>query len=215
MRLSGHVWGTYKVSRGTPVTTTLGPTSTPFHNHTHSTVLHIALDIMLDFEIDWTTEEDRRRRRPKASTIHGWLRMWRGTFAGNEKVRQKGRYEMKLARAIREHDRKKAETAGGNYGPFSFFRLGSLSNRRHVQGAAPQAQRHRSNGSRHNRSGSQSHHPPRPAPTKRKSSSSGAKKGHHPATRHHSHDRPGPTRKRSSHSTKSKQKPSRHGSGRR
>jgi hypothetical protein len=45
----------YKVSRGTPITATLGPTSTPFHNHTHPAALHIALDIMLDFEIDWTT----------------------------------------------------------------------------------------------------------------------------------------------------------------
>ncbi|KAN0126515.1 hypothetical protein V8E52_000155 [Russula decolorans] len=163
---------------------------------------------MLDFEIDWTTEEDRRRRRPKASTIHGWLRMWRGTFAGNEKVRQKGRYEMKLARALREHDRKKAG------GPFSFFRFGSLGNRRNAQIAAPQPQRHRSNGSRHYRSGSQSNHnPPRPMPAKRKSSSSGANKGH-PA-RHHSHDRPGPTRHRSSQSAQSRTRPSRHASGRR
>ena len=48
------VW-TYKVSRRTPITATLGPNSTSFHNHTHSAFLHIALDIMLDFEIDWTT----------------------------------------------------------------------------------------------------------------------------------------------------------------
>jgi hypothetical protein len=155
------------------------------------------------------------RRRPKASTIHGWLRMWRGTFAGNEKVRQKGRYEMKLARALREHDRKKAQAASGNGGPFSFFRFGSLGNRRNPQFVAPQPQRHRSNGSRHYRSGSQSNHnTPRPTPAKRKSSSSsGAKKGH-PA-RHHSHDRPGPTRHRSSHSAKSKTRPSRHAPGRR
>ena len=45
----------YKVSRTTPITATLGPTSAPFHNHPHSAVLHIALDIMLDLEIDWTT----------------------------------------------------------------------------------------------------------------------------------------------------------------
>lgn len=167
---------------------------------------------MFDFEVDWTTEEDRLRRRPKASTIHGWLRMWRGTFAGNEKVRQKGRREMKLARAIREHDRKKAQAASGNGGPFSFFRFGSLGNRRNGQVAAPQPQRHRSNGSRHYRSGSQSNfNTPRPMPAKR--NSSGANKGH-PA-RHHSHDRPGPTRGHSSHSARSKKRPSRHTSGRR
>jgi hypothetical protein len=155
------------------------------------------------------------RRRPKASTIHGWLRMWRGTFAGNEKVRQKGRYEMKLARAIRERDRKKAQAGSGNSGPFSFLRFGSLSNRRNAQVAAPQPQRHRSNGSKHYRSGSQSHHTPRPTPPKRKTTSSsiGANKGH-PARRH-SHDRPGPTRHRSTHSTKSNTRPSRHTSGRR
>jgi len=142
--------------------------------------------------------------------------MWRGTFAGNEKVRQKGRYEMKLASAIRDHDRKKTQAVGGNSGPFSFFRFGSLSNRRNVQGAAPQPQRHRSNGApQHHRGNSQPHHTPRPMPAKRKSStSSGANKGHHPA-RHHSHDRPGPTRHRSSHSAKSKTRPSRHASGRR
>jgi hypothetical protein len=154
------------------------------------------------------------RRRPKASTVHGWLRMWRGTFAGNEKVRQKGRYEMKMARALREHDRKKAQAASGSGGPFSFLRFGSLSNRRNAQLAAPQPQRHRSNGSKHYRSGSQSHHTPRPTPAKRKASSSsgGANKGH---ARRHSHDRPGPTRHRSSHSAKSKTMPSRHASGRR
>lgn len=149
------------------------------------------------------------RRRPKASTIHGWLRMWRGTFAGNEKVRQKGRYEMKLARAMREHDRKKAQAASGSGGPFSFLCPGS----RNAQVAAPQPQRHRSNGSRHHRSGSQPHHTPHPTPPKRKSSSSsGVNKGH---PGRHSHDRPGPTRHRSSHSAKSKTRPSRHASGRR
>jgi len=149
------------------------------------------------------------RRRPKASTIHGWLRMWRGTFAGNEKVRQKGRYEMKVARALREHDRKKAQAASGSGGPFSFLRSGS----RNAQVAAPQPQRHRSNGSRHHRSGSQPHHTPHPTPANRKSSSSsGVNKGH---PGRHSHDRPGPTRHHSSHSAKSKTRPSRHASGRR
>ena len=141
--------------------------------------------------------------------------MWRGTFAGNEKVRQKGRYEMKLARAIREHDRKKAKAASGNSGLLSFFRFGSLGNRRNAQVAAHHPQRHKSNGSSRYRSGSRSHHTPRPSPAKRqgRSSSSGANKGHPP--RRHSHDRPGPTRHRSSHSANNKTRPSRHASGRR
>jgi len=140
--------------------------------------------------------------------------MWRGTFAGNERVRQKGRYEMKMARALREHDRKKAQAASGNGGPFSFFRFGSLSNRRNAQVAARQPQRHGLNGSRHYHSGGQSHRIPYPTPAKRKSSgNSGANKGH-PARRP-SHDRPGPTRHHSSHSAKSKTRPSRHASGRR
>ncbi|KAI0298862.1 hypothetical protein BC826DRAFT_1102922 [Russula brevipes] len=86
------------------------------------------------FEIDWTTEEDRRRHRTKASTIHGWLRMWRGTLAGNERVRQQGRYEMKVARALREYKQKQkqAQAAGGNSGPLALFNFGSLGKRRNA-----------------------------------------------------------------------------------
>jgi len=165
---------------------------------------------MIDIDIDWSSEEDRKRRRTKASTIHGWLRMWRGTFAGNERVRQQGRYEMKVARALRERDAKKS----GGIGPFSLFR--SLSNRRNAQVAVtrPTPQRHKSSSSRHHRSGSQAHHTSRPVPTKRKSSSSGANKGRHPS-RQHSHTRPEVTHHHRSHSANSRTKPSRQASGRR
>ncbi|KAH9977444.1 hypothetical protein BJV77DRAFT_1052539 [Russula vinacea] len=181
--------GVYKL---TPITAALGPDSAPFHNHTHSAALHICIDIM--FEIDWTTEEDLARRRPKASTIHGWLRMWRGTFAGNERVRQQGRYEMKVARALRAHDAKKSQAAGGNSGPLSLFRIGS--NRRNAKSIPSN---------------------PRPMPTKRKSGSSGgANKGQH-YTRHghSSHARPEATHHHRSHSAKSRTRPSRQSSGRR
>jgi len=162
------------------------------------------------FEIDWTTDEDRMRRRYKASTIHGWLRMWRGTLAGNERVRQQGRYEMKMARAIR---RQKSQTAGGNGGPFSLFRWGSQSNRRTGQAAASTPQRHKSSSSQHHRSRSQSQKAPRPTSAQRKSSTgSGVNKRHH-HQRGHAPARPEPMRHRSSHSTKTR--PSRQSSKRR
>ncbi|KAH9062312.1 hypothetical protein EDB87DRAFT_1682296 [Lactarius vividus] len=165
------------------------------------------------FEIDWDTEDDRRRRRRKASTIHGWLCMWRGTLVGNERERQRGRREMKEARAVRAYYRQRAhETAGAGNGPFSLFRLGSLSNvKRNVNNTAPAPplapapmqrppQRHRSHSSQHHhyhRGGNRTQQPPqnRPAPVQRKSSS-----------RHAPQE---PTRQRSSHSAKSRPSTSR------
>ncbi|KAN0128548.1 hypothetical protein V8E53_013593 [Lactarius tabidus] len=67
-------------------------------------------------EIDWDSEDDRRRRRRKASTIHGWLCMWRGTLIGNERVRQRGRREMKEARNARAHYRQRAQEGAGGGG---------------------------------------------------------------------------------------------------
>jgi len=153
------------------------------------------------FEIDWTTDEDRMRRRYKASTIHGWLRMWRGTLAGNERVRQQGRYEMKMARAIR---RQKSQTAGGNGGSFSLFRWGSQSNRRTGQAAASTPQRHKSSSSQRHRSRSQSQKAPRPTTAQRKSSTSSSANKRHHHQRGHAPARPEPMRHRSSHSTKTK-----------
>jgi hypothetical protein len=161
-------------------------------------------------EIDWDTEDDRRRRRRKASTIHGWLCMWRGTLIGNERVRQRGRREMKEARAIRAYYHRRAhETAGGGNGPFSLFRLGSFSSRKANAAARPapppappaqrSPQRHRSHSSQHRH-----HHrggnPPqnRPAPVQRKSSKHAA-----PARQQE------PMRQRSSHSAKSRPSTSR------
>jgi len=144
--------------------------------------------------------------------------MWRGTLAGNERVRQLGRHEMKEARAIRRgHRRKAAEAAGGNSGPFSLFRWGS--NRRNGQAApAPAAmpQRHVSSGSKHHRHGSQSHHAQRPTPAQRKSSTGSKSAHHHSSKQGRTSSRPEPTRQRSTHSSKGKPRgPSRQSSGRR
>jgi len=159
------------------------------------------------------------RRRRKASTIHGWLRMWRGTLAGNERTRQLGRREMKEARAVRAgHRRKAAEAAGGNNGHFSLFRWGS--NRRNGQtgpgpATAAMPQRHISSSSKPHRHGSQSHHAQRPTPAQRKSST-GSKSAHHHSRSGHTSSRPEPTRQRSTHSSKSRSRgPSRRSSGRR
>lgn len=46
--------------------------------------------------------DGRRRSRPKASTVHGWLVKWRATFSGNERLRKEGIREMREAKATRE-----------------------------------------------------------------------------------------------------------------
>jgi hypothetical protein len=51
--------------------------------------------------------DGRRRSRPKASTVHGWLVKWRATFSGNERLRKEGIREMREAKAVREWKRKK------------------------------------------------------------------------------------------------------------
>lgn len=70
----------------------------------------------------------RRRSRPKASTVHGWLVKWRATFSGNERLRKEGIREMREAKAVRERKREKQAArqakAGGSK---SFFRLWPIS----------------------------------------------------------------------------------------
>jgi hypothetical protein len=46
------------------------------------------------------------RRRPKFSTVHGWLAKMRGTLLGDERLRSQGMREMREARALR---RRKSE----------------------------------------------------------------------------------------------------------
>ncbi|KAF4575093.1 hypothetical protein EYR36_006449 [Pleurotus pulmonarius] len=56
-------------------------------------------------KIEWTSAQyhpdGTPRRRPLASTMHGWLTKLRGTLLDDEKTRWKGIQEMKEARAIR------------------------------------------------------------------------------------------------------------------
>ncbi|KAI6003695.1 hypothetical protein EDD15DRAFT_2191763 [Pisolithus albus] len=58
------------------------------------------------FQIEWKSSHyhsnGRKRSRPKASTVHGWLVKWRATFSGNEQLRKKGIAEMREAKAVRE-----------------------------------------------------------------------------------------------------------------
>ena len=51
--------------------------------------------------------DGRRRSRPKASTVHGWLVKWRATFSGNERLRKEGIREMREAKAVREYKKEK------------------------------------------------------------------------------------------------------------
>ncbi|KIJ70129.1 hypothetical protein HYDPIDRAFT_79270 [Hydnomerulius pinastri MD-312] len=79
------------------------------------------------FEIEWKSShyhsDGRRRSRPKASTVHGWLVKWRATFSGNERLRKEGIHEMREAKAVRElkKQRKAARRAKkGSSGLWSF-----------------------------------------------------------------------------------------------
>ncbi|KAF9076857.1 hypothetical protein BDP27DRAFT_1209865 [Rhodocollybia butyracea] len=70
-------------------------------------------------KIEWASDFHRdgsRRRRPIASTMHGWLAKMRGTLSGNESLRSQGMREMKEAKQNR--DRRNAQKSGG---VFSFF----------------------------------------------------------------------------------------------
>jgi len=162
-------------------------------------------------EIDWDTDDDRLRRRHKASTIHGWLCMWRGTLMGNEDIRQRGRREMREARAMRAYYRERPQAKASSRGsrPFSFFRLGNFGINRNRK---PTLQRHKSSGHQHHRSASRSQHHRPPAPAQRRGSSS-AKNRHHQSR--HAQAPQKPTRHHSSHSHKARPSNSRRPSGRR
>ncbi|KAF9247372.1 hypothetical protein BU15DRAFT_70185 [Melanogaster broomeanus] len=73
----------------------------------------------MKFQIEWKSShyhsDGRRRSRPKASMVHGWLVKWRATFSGNEPLRNEGIREIREARAVREwkKQRKAARRAKG------------------------------------------------------------------------------------------------------
>ncbi|KII94942.1 hypothetical protein PLICRDRAFT_33769 [Plicaturopsis crispa FD-325 SS-3] len=69
--------------------------------------------------IEWDSDfhsDGRRRKRPKASTVHGWLAKMRGTLLGNERLRSRGMREMKEARAIRRYKKQKRAQASRRRG---------------------------------------------------------------------------------------------------
>ncbi|KAI0306848.1 hypothetical protein B0F90DRAFT_1665227 [Multifurca ochricompacta] len=123
--------------------------------------------------------------RPQTTTSQGidysWLALYVAwNLIGNERVRQRGRREMKEARANRAYYRQRAQdqAGGGSSGPFSLFRFGSFGggsdnnnnnnnnnnqSRNSSRAAAPAPQRHRSSASRHHRSVHQAQTQPPPS----------------------------------------------------
>ncbi|KIP10681.1 hypothetical protein PHLGIDRAFT_209349 [Phlebiopsis gigantea 11061_1 CR5-6] len=90
----------------------------------------------MKLEIDWDAPKDFRSdgtKRTKASTIHGWVTKWRGTFSGNERTRSEGIREMRTAQAIRQWKRKHRASShtrgqhGGGLFSLSFLAPGSHS----------------------------------------------------------------------------------------
>ncbi|KIM68874.1 hypothetical protein SCLCIDRAFT_899764 [Scleroderma citrinum Foug A] len=75
------------------------------------------------FQIEWKSahyhSDGRKRSRPKASTVHGWLVKWRATFSGNESLRKEGIREMLEAKLVREAKRKRRAARGGAKSPLS------------------------------------------------------------------------------------------------
>ncbi|KAG2156238.1 hypothetical protein DEU56DRAFT_723517, partial [Suillus clintonianus] len=79
--------------------------------------------------------DGRRRSRPKASTLHGWLVKWRATFSGNERLRREGMREMREAKAMREYLRqqkvaKRAKNGQAKSGLLSMFGFGKAKKTR-------------------------------------------------------------------------------------
>jgi len=69
---------------------------------------------MIDIHWDSYHPDGRKRTRPPASTIHGWLAKMRGTLIGDEKLRSKGMREMRDARAMRKYNKEKAQRGGAH-----------------------------------------------------------------------------------------------------
>jgi len=67
-------------------------------------------------KIEWDSDHaDGRRRRPKASTVHGWLAKMRGTLIGDESLRSRGMREMQEARVVRAYTKaKKAQRSSSH-----------------------------------------------------------------------------------------------------
>ncbi|EGO02168.1 hypothetical protein SERLA73DRAFT_104501 [Serpula lacrymans var. lacrymans S7.3] len=88
-------------------------------------------------EIEWKSSQyhsdGRKRSRPKASTVHGWIVKWRATFSGNERLRREGIREMREAQMVRDWKRQRRaarkaskghrsiDKGSSNLGIFSLF----------------------------------------------------------------------------------------------
>ncbi|KIJ20323.1 hypothetical protein PAXINDRAFT_96544 [Paxillus involutus ATCC 200175] len=80
-------------------------------------------------QIEWKSShyhsDGRRRSRPKASIVHGWLVKWRATFSGNEPLRKEGMREIREAKAVREWEKQRRAarrtTGGASKSSFSLW----------------------------------------------------------------------------------------------
>lgn len=118
---------------------------------------------MIDIEWDAADPSGSRRGYRKASTIHGWITKLRGTLTDNERVRSRGIREMREARAIRAHMKKKGSRGRGAWsGRGGIIRWFSFwpSRRSSPQGQVVVRRRdYASNRRGSERSGHSSHHP--------------------------------------------------------
>ena len=123
--------------------------------------------------------DGRRRSRPKASTVHGWLVKWRATFSGDERLRKEGIREMREAKAVREHKKKKRAARLAKAGVSKpFFCLWPISLGKKRQPRAPKGLSRVSQRSSTKRTGHEGiqhqaspSHSPRPTPTNSRRSS--------------------------------------------
>ena len=124
--------------------------------------------------------DGRRRTRPKASTVHGWLVKWRATFSGNEPLRKEGIREMREAKAVRELKKQQRAARQAKTGvPKLFFclwpiSLGKKERRPQAPKGSPRGVQH-SSSKRPSRGSSQrlasQSNSPRPTPTSSRRSS--------------------------------------------
>ncbi|KAI6035091.1 hypothetical protein F5J12DRAFT_11443 [Pisolithus orientalis] len=103
------------------------------------------------FQIEWKSShyhsDGRKRSRPKASTVHGWLVKWRATFSGNESLRKKGIAEMREAKAVRERKKERKAARRSKKGAksplgLSFFFFGKEKKRSHRSDTRHRSSKH-------------------------------------------------------------------------
>ncbi|KAI6105860.1 hypothetical protein F5141DRAFT_1126450 [Pisolithus sp. B1] len=143
------------------------------------------------FQIEWKSSHyhsnGRKRSRPKASTVHGWLVKWRATFSGNESLRKKGIAEMREAKAVREWKKQHKSARRSKKGAksplgISFFFFGKEKKRTRRPSTHHRSSKHSTRGtvSRHVASSAPSPRPSRHQhyrPTGRRHSSRAHSKG--------------------------------------